>query len=60
MKNPNVLICVLIESKINEITDTINQTYSILEAVKLHRKVRILDCILYQVCSNEIKKSEDF
>jgi hypothetical protein len=55
MKNPNVLICVLIESKINEITDTINQTYSILEAVKLHRKVRILDCILYQVCSNEIK-----
>jgi hypothetical protein len=55
MKNTNVLICVLIESKINEITDTINQTYSILEAVKLHRKVRILDCILYQVCSNEIK-----
>jgi hypothetical protein len=55
MKNPNVLICVLIESKINEITDTINQTYSILEPVKLHRKVRILDCILYQVCSNEIK-----
>jgi hypothetical protein len=55
MKNPNVLICVLIESKINEITDTINQTYSILEAVKLHRKVRILDCILYQICSNEIK-----
>jgi hypothetical protein len=56
MKNPNVSICVLIESKINEIIDIINQTDSILEADKLHSELRILDWILYQVCSNEIKR----
>jgi hypothetical protein len=56
MKNPNVSISVLIESKINEIIDIINQTDSILEADKLHSELRILDWILYQVCSNEIKR----
>jgi len=56
MKNPNVSICVLIESKINEIIDIINQTDSILQADKLHSELRILDWILYQVCSNEIKR----
>jgi hypothetical protein len=53
MKNPNVSICVLIESKINEIIDIINQTDSIFEADKLHSEVRILDWILYQLCINE-------
>jgi hypothetical protein len=33
-----------------------NQTDSIFEADKLHSELRILDWILYQVCSNEIKK----
>jgi hypothetical protein len=56
MKNPNIYICALIESKMNENIDIINQTYSILEVDNLHSELRILDWILYQVCSNEIKK----
>jgi len=42
MKNPNIYICALIESKMNEIIETINKTYSILEADKLHSELRIL------------------
>ena len=53
MKNPNVQICVLIESKMNEIMERVNQTYSIIEADKLHSELRILGWILYQVCVNE-------
>jgi hypothetical protein len=53
MKNPNVYICALIESKMNEIILAINKTYSILEADKLHSELRILDWILYQICANE-------
>jgi hypothetical protein len=52
MKNSNVQICGLIESKMNEIILKINLTYSILEADKLHSELRILDWILYQVCIN--------
>jgi Ran GTPase-activating protein (RanGAP) involved in mRNA processing and transport len=52
MKNPGVEICALIESKMNLIILEINQTYSILEADKLHSELRILDWILYQVCIN--------
>jgi hypothetical protein len=53
MKNPNVQICVLIESKMNEIIEIINQTDSILEADKVHSELRILDWILYHVCINQ-------
>ena len=53
MKNPGVEICGLIESKMNQIILEINQTYSILEADKLHSELRILDWILYQVCMIE-------
>jgi hypothetical protein len=53
MKNPNIYICALIESKMNEIIETINKTYPILEADKLHSELRILDWVLYQVCINE-------
>jgi len=53
MKNPNIYICALIESKMNEIIETINKTYSILEADKMHIELRILDWILYQVCIDE-------
>ena len=53
MKNPNVQICVLIESKMNKIIETINKTHSILEADKLHSELRILNWILYQVSSNK-------
>ncbi len=47
MKDPNIQICILIESKISEIIMSINQTYSILQADKLHCELRILDWIFY-------------
>lgn len=53
MKDPNIYICALIENRMNELIETINKTYSILEADKLHNELRILDWILYQVCINE-------
>jgi hypothetical protein len=53
MKNPNIDICPLIESRMNEIIDVINQTDSIFKADKLHSELMILDWILYQVCINE-------
>jgi uncharacterized protein YicC (UPF0701 family) len=53
MKKSDIYICALIESKMNKIIETINKTYSILEADKLHNELRILDWILYQVCINE-------
>lgn len=56
MKNTEIQICDHIETKMNEIILKINQTYSILEADKLNSKLRILNWILYQVCSNEIKR----
>lgn len=56
MKNPNVSICALIENKMNEIIDEINKKDSIIEADPLDSEIRILDWILYIVCSNEIKK----
>jgi hypothetical protein len=53
MKNSDINICALIETKMNEIIDIINQTHSVLEADPLHSELRILDWILYQVCINE-------
>jgi tRNA U54 and U55 pseudouridine synthase Pus10 len=53
MKNPDIQICNLIESKMNEIILTINKTYSIFESDKLHSELRILDWIYYQVCVNK-------
>jgi hypothetical protein len=53
MKNPDIYICGLIESKMNELIDIVNKTYSIIEADKLHSELRILDWILYQICINE-------
>jgi hypothetical protein len=58
MKNPDIFICEIIESKMYEILDKINQMDSAIEADPLHSELRILDWILYQVCSNEIKKFE--
>jgi len=58
LKNPNMYICALIESKMNEFIDTVNKTDSAIEDDPLHRDLRILDWILYQVCYNEIKKFE--
>jgi len=53
MKNPEIRICELMESKINETVLKINKTYDIFEADKLHSELRILDWIFYLVCSNE-------
>jgi conjugal transfer/entry exclusion protein len=58
MNNPDIHICNLVESKMNEIIDIINQTDSIIEADKLQSELRILDCIFFQVCSNEVKHFE--
>ena len=53
MKNPDIQICNLIESKMNEIILTINKTYSIFDSDKLHSELKILDWIFYQVCINK-------
>lgn len=54
MKSPN--ICAIIESKINKTIDEINKQDTIIEKDPLDSELRILDWILYQVCSNEMKK----
>jgi len=56
MKIPDIPICEALESKMNEVILEINQTQDIFEADKLHSELRILDWILYMVCSNEIKR----
>jgi hypothetical protein len=55
MKNSDINICAVIESKMNEIIDEINKKKSTIEQDPLGSELRILDWILYQVCSNEIK-----
>ena len=57
MKKPDINICALIETKMNELIDEINKKDSIIEADPLDSEVRILYWILYIVCSNEIKKN---
>jgi len=53
MKTHDNQICNQIEFKMQEIILTINQTHSIIESDKLYSELRILNWILYQVCSNE-------
>jgi hypothetical protein len=60
MKNPYIPICDLIESKMNVIINKINQIDDAIEADPLHSELRILDWILYRVCSNEIKSLKGF
>ena len=48
MKNSDIDICSVIETRMNEIIDKINKTHSIFEADPLHTELRILDWILYQ------------
>lgn len=55
MKNPDIYICAVIESKMNEIIDEINKKDSIIEQDPLDSELRILDWILYQVCGNQSK-----
>ena len=60
MKNSDIDICSVIETRMKEIIDKINKTKSIFEADPLHTDLRILDWILFQVCINEIKKVEEY
>jgi hypothetical protein len=55
MKNSDIDICKIIETRMNLIIARINQIDDTIEADPLHSELRILDWILYQVC-NEIKK----
>jgi hypothetical protein len=41
MKNPDVEICSLIESRMNDVVLTINQTHDIIEADKFYSELRI-------------------
>ena len=50
MKNSDVEICSLLESRMSETIQEINKTYSIFDSDKLHSELRILDWIFYQVC----------
>ncbi len=53
MKNPDVHICSLIESRMNETIQEINKTDSIFDSGKLHSELRILELIFYQVCVDD-------
>ena len=55
-KNPDVEICSLIESRMNETIQEINKTGSIFDSDKLYSELRILDWIFYQVCKDQQKK----
>jgi hypothetical protein len=56
MKNPDLKICDLMESKMNDTILRINQSNDIFQADVLHSELRILEWIFYQVCSNAIKR----
>ena len=56
MKNPDIQICAVIESKMNEIIDEINKKHTIIEQDPLDSELRILDWIFYQVCTNQTKR----
>jgi hypothetical protein len=58
MKNPNVEICSLIESRMSETTQEIKKKYSIFENDILESELRILDWIFYQVCKDQQKNLE--
>ena len=51
MNNPNIFVCEIIESKMNEIIDKINEMDYAIEADPLLSELRILDWIFYQVSS---------
>ncbi len=48
MRNPNIAICEVIESKMHEILGRINQIDDAIEADPLHSELRILNWILYR------------
>jgi hypothetical protein len=56
MKNPEINICEVMESKMNNIILEINQTRDVFEADKLHSELGIMDELFYQVCKDQQKK----
>lgn len=50
MKNPQIQICDILESRMNETILKINQTHSIVQSDRLHCELRILNWILYHIC----------
>jgi len=58
MKNPNVEICSLIESRMHETLQKMNKADSIFESDILDSELRILDWIFYQVCKDQQKNWE--
>jgi hypothetical protein len=60
MKNTDIPICEVIESKMNEIIDRINQIDDAIEADPLHSELRILDWILYKVCRTKQENFEGY
>ena len=53
IKNPNVDICSLIESRMNETIQEIKKLDSIFESDILDSELRTLDWIFYQVCKDQ-------
>ncbi|MDP9490013.1 MAG: hypothetical protein M3P28_07440 [Thermoproteota archaeon] len=58
IKNPNVEICSLIESRMNETIQEIKKKDSKFENDILDSELRILDRIFYQVCKDQQKNLE--
>lgn len=58
MKNPNVEICSIIESRMNETIQEIKKKDCIFESEILDSELRILDWIFYQVCKDQQKNWE--
>jgi hypothetical protein len=55
MKNDGTDICKIIESRMDEIITKIKKTDSVFELDPMDSELRILNWILYQVCSNNQK-----
>ena len=55
MNDSDIPTCEIIEAKMNIIIARINQIDDAIEADPLHSELRILDWILFNVCSNEIR-----
>jgi hypothetical protein len=60
MKIPDIPICEIIESKMNEIIDKINQTYSIIEADPFHGDLRILDGFYFEFVVTKLKSLKGY
>ena len=51
MKNSNMQICDILESRMKETILKINQTHSMIRSDKLHSELRIMNWMLYQICN---------